>query len=50
MTNFSNVCARRWFGAITRRARFAPIYALRTCERYHRGRPLQRLGPEALRR
>jgi integrase/recombinase XerD len=26
------------------------LHALRTCERYHRGRPLHRLGPEALRR
>jgi len=26
------------------------LHALRTCERYHRGRPLQRLGPDALRR
>ena len=26
------------------------LHALRTCERYHRGRRLQQLGPEALRR
>src|SRR6476469_993763 len=26
------------------------LHALRTCERYHRGRRLQQLGPDALRR